>query len=174
MSHDAGSKHLTPPSPRPSVHLVKTCLLSTTPAQLSASMKPTNRLSFGSLPSSRCRPNKQITSKSITRAATKTREEEGKEGGLEQVAEGWRIRCHVSVGPKEERRCHADIRGRSIRAARTAWVDTLRSVSIGEAGVARASEQGRVTEDGGDVGLWGGVETQGLVGHHQDLDFAPR
>ena len=40
--------------------------------------------------------------------------------------------------------------------------------------MAAASERGRVTEDGGDVGLWGGVGTQGLVGHHQDFDFAPR
>lgn len=104
ISRDAGSKQLTPPSPGPSVHLVKTCLLSTTPAQLSASMKPTNHSSFGSLPSSRCRPHKQITSESTTRAAAKAREEEGKEGGPEQGAEGWRIRWHLSAGPKEERR----------------------------------------------------------------------
>ena len=103
MSHDAGSKQLIPPSPGPSVHLVKTCLLSMTPAQLSSSVKPMKRLSFGSSPSSRCRPNKQITSESITRAVTKAREEEGTEGGLEQVAEGWRIGRNLSVGPREER-----------------------------------------------------------------------
>ena len=73
MSQAAGSGQLVPPSPGPSVRVVKTCLLIVTPARLSSSMKPITHLSFGSLPSS-----KQITSESVTGAVATARAEEGK------------------------------------------------------------------------------------------------
>lgn len=78
MSQAAGSGQLVPPSPGPSVRVVKTCLLIVTPARLSSSMKPITHLSFGSLPSSRWIPSKQITSESVTGAVATARAEEGK------------------------------------------------------------------------------------------------